>query len=297
MPMLVMRHDFRAPAFGPASTADIYTAALDQFRWADRQGWDFAVVSEHHGLDDGWLPAPVTVAGVIAGMTERIPLLLSASIVPLHDPVRLAEQIAVLDHTTKGRIWTVAGAGYRPEEFEMCGADLSRRGKLLEEYVGVMLQAWTGEPFEWRGRTITVTPKPFTQPHPTLLIGGGVEAAARHAARLRLPMMPMNEDSAARRVVRRRSREDRVRRRVRDGTVGPDLRPREPRPRTRVGGDRAVRHVRGPDLRRLPDRGPALDAHGRRRARSTTSRTARSTSSGRPTRSSRRRGRSRRWVR
>jgi len=195
MPMLVMRHDFRAPDFGPASTAEIYTAALEQFRWADQQGWDFAVVSEHHGLDDGWLPAPLTIAGVIAGMTERIPLLLSASIVPLHDPVRLAEQIAVLDHATKGRVWTVAGAGYRPEEFEMCGADLKRRGKLLEEYVGVMLKAWTGEPFEWQGRTIKVTPKPYSQPHPTLLIGGGVEAAARRAARLRLPMMPMNEDS------------------------------------------------------------------------------------------------------
>ncbi len=115
MPMLVMRHDFRAPAFGPASTADIYTDALEQFRWADQQGWDFAVVSEHHGLDDGWLPAPLTIAGVIAGMTERIPILLSAAVVPLHDPVRLAEQIAVLDHATKGRVWTVAGAGTGPK--------------------------------------------------------------------------------------------------------------------------------------------------------------------------------------
>ena len=131
---------------------------------------------------------------MIAGRTERIPLLISAVVVPLHDPVRLAEQLAVLDHATGGRIWTVAGAGYRPEEFEMAGADLRRRGKLLEEYVGVMLQAWTGEPFEWQGRTIQVTPKPLSRPHPTILVGGGVEAAARRAARLRLPMMPMNED-------------------------------------------------------------------------------------------------------
>ena len=194
MPLLAMRHDFRAPDFGPASVSEIYTAALEQFRWADQQGWDFAVVSEHHGLADGWLPAPLTIAGVIAGMTQRIPLLLSAAVVPLHDPVRLAEQIVVLDHATKGRVWTVAGAGYRPEEFEMAGAELTKRGKLLEEYVGVMLKAFTGEPFEWRGRTIHVTPKPLTQPHPTILMGGGVEAAARRAARLQLPMMPMNED-------------------------------------------------------------------------------------------------------
>jgi alkanesulfonate monooxygenase SsuD/methylene tetrahydromethanopterin reductase-like flavin-dependent oxidoreductase (luciferase family) len=194
MPLLTMRHDFRAPAFGPASMAEIYSTALEQFRWADQKGWDFAVVSEHHGIDDGWLPAPITIAGFVAGMTERIPILLSAVIVPLHDPVRLAEQLAVLDLASQGRIWTVAGAGYRPEEFEMAGAEIKRRGKILEEYVEVMLKAWTGEPFEWQGRTIQVTPKPFSEPHPTILVGGGVEAAARRAARLRLPMMPMNED-------------------------------------------------------------------------------------------------------
>ena len=98
MPLLVMRHDFRAPGFGPASAAEIYGAALEQFRWADQQGWDFAVLSEHHGLDDGWLPAPITMAALVAGMTERIPILLSAVVVPLHDPVRLAEQLAVHRH-------------------------------------------------------------------------------------------------------------------------------------------------------------------------------------------------------
>jgi alkanesulfonate monooxygenase SsuD/methylene tetrahydromethanopterin reductase-like flavin-dependent oxidoreductase (luciferase family) len=193
--MLVMRHDFRAPTFGPASAAEIYSAALEQFRWADGQGWDFAVLSEHHGVDDGWLPAPITMAAIVAGQTERIPILLSAVIVPLHDPVRLAEQLAVIDIATGGRVWTVAGAGYRSEEFEMADVEMGRRGKLLEEYVDVMLKAWTGEPFEWRGRTITATPKPQSQPHPTILVGGGVEAAARRAARLRLPMMPMNEDA------------------------------------------------------------------------------------------------------
>jgi alkanesulfonate monooxygenase SsuD/methylene tetrahydromethanopterin reductase-like flavin-dependent oxidoreductase (luciferase family) len=195
MPLFVMRHDFRAPSFGPATAPEIYSAALEQFKWADQHGWDFAVVSEHHGLDDGWLPAPVTMAAVIAGMTERIPILLSAAIVPLHDPVRLAEQLAVLDLASGGRVWTVAGAGYRAEEFEMAGVEMAKRGKLLEEYVDVMLKTWTGEPFEWQGRTIVGSPKPLSQPHPTILIGGGVEAAARRAARLRLPMMPMNEDA------------------------------------------------------------------------------------------------------
>src|SRR5947199_10729518 len=72
----------------------------------------------------------------------------------------------------------------------MAGIDRKQRGKLLEEYVDVMRKAWTGEPFEWRGRTVQVTPKPMTQPHPMMMIGGSTQGAARRAARLRLPMFP-----------------------------------------------------------------------------------------------------------
>jgi len=75
----------------------------------------------------------------------------------------------------------------------MAGVDKAQRGKLLEEFASVMLQAWTGEPFEWRGRTIRVTPEPITQPNPILFIGGGKEVAARRAARLGLPMLPMDD--------------------------------------------------------------------------------------------------------
>ena len=124
--------------------------------------------------------------------------MVSAAILPLHDPVRIAEQIAVLDNSAPGRLWVVVGAGYRVEEFEMAGLEHAARGRILEEYVGVMLQAWTGEPFDWRGRTVVVTPKPASQPHPMVLVGGGVPAAARRAARLRLPMLPMNTDQVVR---------------------------------------------------------------------------------------------------
>ena len=198
MPYLCMRHDFRAPAFGPASTREIYTAALEQYAWADRNGFDLLVLSEHHGIDDGWMPAPLTIAGVVLGRTTRARVMVSAAILPLHDPVRVAEQIAVLDNAAPGRLWIVVGAGYRVEEFEMAGLEHAARGRVLEEYVEILLQAWTGEPFDWRGRTVTVTPKPATTPHPMLLVGGGVPAAARRAARLRLPMLPMNTDQVVR---------------------------------------------------------------------------------------------------
>lgn len=190
MPYLSLRQDFRAPAFGPASLAEIYAASIEQYQWADDHGFDFAVTSEHHGVDDGWMPAPLAVAGVVLGATRRIPVMVSAAIVPLHDPVRLAEQIAVLHIAGNGRLVVIAGAGYRAVEFEMAGVEMKGRGKLLEEYVGVMLRAWSGEPFEWQGRTITVTPVPATRP--TLFMGGGTEVAARRAARLRLPLFPMH---------------------------------------------------------------------------------------------------------
>jgi alkanesulfonate monooxygenase SsuD/methylene tetrahydromethanopterin reductase-like flavin-dependent oxidoreductase (luciferase family) len=95
-------------------------------------------------------------------------------------------------------LWIVVGAGYRVEEFDMAGVDHAARGRVLEEYVNVLLEAWKGEPFEWQRRQVTVTPMPATRPHPMVLVGGGVPAAARRAARLRLPMLPMNTDQVVR---------------------------------------------------------------------------------------------------
>ncbi|MGH7820323.1 MAG: LLM class flavin-dependent oxidoreductase [Candidatus Binatia bacterium] len=146
MAMIGIRYDLRAPPFGSASHAELYRACLDQCAWADEVALDIVVLSEHHGVDDGYLPAPVTLAAAIAGRTKKIPINIAAVLVPLHDPVRLAEQLAVVSLLSGGRVSLVAGVGYRQEEFEMAGVDRRQRGKLLEEYVGVLRQAWTGEP-------------------------------------------------------------------------------------------------------------------------------------------------------
>jgi alkanesulfonate monooxygenase SsuD/methylene tetrahydromethanopterin reductase-like flavin-dependent oxidoreductase (luciferase family) len=193
--MLTLRQDFRAPAFGPTSAAAIYSEALAMWDWADAHGFSMNVVSEHHGIDDGWMPAPFTIAAIGLARTKRIPFFVSAALAPLHDPIRLAEQIAVLDNAAPGRLITVLGAGYRVEEFEMAGVEHARRGALLEEHAIAVRDALANEVVEWRGRQCRVTPRPITQPHPVLLMGGGVPAAARRAARLRLPMMPMNDDA------------------------------------------------------------------------------------------------------
>ena len=72
MAFLSMRHDFRAPAFAPESSKEIYAAALEQFAWADERGFDSLVLSEHHGVEDGWLPAPLTMKAVGMRIIDQI---------------------------------------------------------------------------------------------------------------------------------------------------------------------------------------------------------------------------------
>jgi len=194
MAMIAIRFDLRVPPFAQVTHADQYAACLDQCAWADELGLDAVVLSEHHGVEDGYSPAPLTLAAAVGGRTRRIRITVAALLVPLHDPIRLAEQLAVLDLATGSRVSFVAGLGYRREEFDMAGVDMSRRAKLLEEYVTIMRTAWTGEPFEWRGRTIRVTPKPRSQP--VVLIGGSTAIAARRAARLRAGFFPSIGDPA-----------------------------------------------------------------------------------------------------
>jgi alkanesulfonate monooxygenase SsuD/methylene tetrahydromethanopterin reductase-like flavin-dependent oxidoreductase (luciferase family) len=186
--MVGIRFDLRVPSFSRTTHAEQYAACLDMCRWADDLGLDICVLSEHHGVDDGFMSAPVTLAAAIAGATKRLRLNIAAILVPLHDPVRLAEQLAVVDLVSDGRLSLVAGLGYRQEEFDMAAVDRGQRGKLLEEYVGVLRQAWSGEPFEWRGRTVRVTPKPKNPP--LILIGGSTAIAARRAARLHAGFFP-----------------------------------------------------------------------------------------------------------
>lgn len=166
--------------------------------WAEALGFRYVALSEHHGAPDGYLSSPFTLAAAILGRTQRIKLNVAAALLPLHDPVRVAEQLATIDLIAPGRFSFVAGAGYRAVEFEMAGVDRSARGRLLEEYIGVLRSAWTGEPFEWRGRTIVVTPRPATPGGPRLILGGSVKASARRAARLHLPLFAGIEDPEVR---------------------------------------------------------------------------------------------------
>ncbi len=173
-----------------AQQAPRYRAALDMAEYADEHGFTAVSGEEHHLAATSWLPSPLILAAAIAGRTRRVRISVNALIVPLYDPVRLAEDIAVLDNLAQGRFSFVAGMGYRPDEYRAAGKDWSRRGALMDHCLSVLLKAWSEEPFEYDGALINVTPKPHTRPHPILFVGGMTAAAARRAARFGLPFSP-----------------------------------------------------------------------------------------------------------
>ncbi len=178
---LEISYDMRAPDFG-APAREIYAAALDQAAWADELGFDNIGLGEHHGSSDGYNPSPLVLVSAMGARTKRIGLRTSVLLAPLYDPIKLAEDTAVTQLITGGRLILGMGGGYRPTEFESFGRRLEDRWKLIGEAIEVLRLAWTGEPFEWKGRRCHVTPKP--EPAPPILLGGGSPAAARRAAHI-----------------------------------------------------------------------------------------------------------------
>jgi alkanesulfonate monooxygenase SsuD/methylene tetrahydromethanopterin reductase-like flavin-dependent oxidoreductase (luciferase family) len=186
----VIRFNQIQPGLEPNEMSARYKATLDMAQYADEHGFDVVSLEEHHGAENGWSPSPLITAGMVFGRCPRIGVSISALLVPLHDPLRIAEDIAVLDLASGGRLVVIAGIGYRPEEYAAHGKSWADRGKLMDESLDVLLKAWTGEPFEHRGETVRVTPIPVTKPHPLVLVGGTSRPAARRAARLGLPLSP-----------------------------------------------------------------------------------------------------------
>jgi len=184
MPLFNLRYDLRRPPFAKATSSELARTAIDQCEWADRLGFTAVTLSEHHGSPDGYSPSPLVLGGAIAARTKRLRILLAALIVPLHDPLRLAEDIAMLDVISDGRVIPVVSAGYVETEFTAFGKKLSDRKQVMDEIVPFLKQAFTGEPFEWKGRTVRVTPRPVQRPRPPIFQGGASKAAARRAARV-----------------------------------------------------------------------------------------------------------------
>jgi len=193
MGAFALRFDFRNPEFAGTPMESRYESALAMTEWADRLGFASVLLSEHHGSDDGYLPSPLTMAAAIAARTSRIRIQMAALVAPFYDPLRLAEDIAVVDLLSKGRLDVVLAAGYVTQEFAMFGRNMSERANHMTEVVTTLKQAWIGESFEFRGRVVQVRPTPAQAGGPKVVLGGSGPRAARRAASIADGFLPTDE--------------------------------------------------------------------------------------------------------
>jgi len=179
-----LRFDLRNPGFAGVSAGERLRAALDMCEWADQRGALALTVSEHHGSEDGYLPSPMVMAAAIGARTSSAMVSVAALIAPFHDPLRLAEDVAVADLACGGRLVLIIAGGYLPREFEMFDVPMNERPRRVREVVDTLRKASSGEPFEYRGRTVRITPATTNPGGPMIMLGGTSEGAARRAARI-----------------------------------------------------------------------------------------------------------------
>jgi alkanesulfonate monooxygenase SsuD/methylene tetrahydromethanopterin reductase-like flavin-dependent oxidoreductase (luciferase family) len=164
-----------------------YQEAVELVELAEEEGFDSAWVSEHHFSDDGYLPSLLPLLAAFAGATERMELGTGLVLAPFHDPIRLAEDFAVVDQLSGGRLICGLGIGWREEEFRQFGISVKSRPKRLEEITAILRLAWTEDRFDFSGRHynyegVRVMPKPARVP--LILVGGFVDDAIRRAGRI-----------------------------------------------------------------------------------------------------------------
>ena len=171
------------------SHADIIRGELDQIVWSEELGFDEIWLTEHHFINYGLSVDPATLAAAAASRTQRIRIGLAAAILPFHHPVRLAEQMALVDIISNGRLDVGVGRGNRPMEFRGFHVPQEESRDRFDEAVEILRRAWTEERFSYDGRffkvpEVSVIPKPVQRPHPPLyqvcVSKDGIENTALH---------------------------------------------------------------------------------------------------------------------
>ena len=188
-------YDFRNPPDSGTSDEALYAEILEQVAWLDQIGADLVWFTEHHFVEDGYLPSWVPVAGAMAAVTSHVTFGTDICLLPFNHPVRLAEDLAVLDNLSAGRVEVGVGMGYAPHEFRGFGFPVSRRVSLMNEGIEVLQRCFTGERFSYSGKRyhfedIVVTPG-YVQPGgPPLWVAAMSEAGAERAARYGTHFLP-----------------------------------------------------------------------------------------------------------
>lgn len=177
------------PAGSERTFAQEYRDVVELSRLAEALGFDSIWVSEHHGSSDGYLPSLLPMLAGLATATERVKLGTGVMLTPFHHPLRLAEDAAVVDQLSGGRLILGLGLGWRDEEFRMFGIPAKERVRRTSETVDILRKAWTGDRFSHDGGAfrfddVLVTPRPMQDPGPPIYLGGMVEASITRAGRL-----------------------------------------------------------------------------------------------------------------
>ena len=169
--------------------AQEYRDVVELARLAETLGFDSVWVSEHHGSSDGYLPSLLPLLAGLATATDRVQLGTGVILTPFHHPLRLAEDAAVVDQLSGGRLILGLGLGWREEEFRMFDVPPGERVRRTVETVDILRKAWTGDRFSHDGRAfqlddVRVTPRPAQEPGPPIYLGGMVEKSIKRAGRL-----------------------------------------------------------------------------------------------------------------
>jgi alkanesulfonate monooxygenase SsuD/methylene tetrahydromethanopterin reductase-like flavin-dependent oxidoreductase (luciferase family) len=192
---LGVAYDFRNPPESGISHQTLYAEIMDQVAWLDGLGLDLVWFTEHHFVDDGYLPSWIPVAAAMAARTKRVRFSCDVCLLPFNHPLRLAEDLAVLDNISGGRVEIGVGMGYAPHEFRGFGLPVSRRVSLTDEGIAVLRHAFTGEKFSFEGKRysfqdVRITPGYVQSGGPPLWIAAMSQPGALRAARFAANLLP-----------------------------------------------------------------------------------------------------------
>ncbi|HKC51770.1 MAG TPA: LLM class flavin-dependent oxidoreductase [Myxococcota bacterium] len=182
-------YDFRNPPQWRQDPAKLYEGIVAQIERAEALGWDDVWLSEHHFIADGYTPSMLPLACAIAARTKRIQIGTSVLLLPLHDPLRVAEDAATVDVMSNGRFQLGVAGGYRKGEFTGFGIPASERAARMNEALPILRRLFAGERVTtrdarfYRYTDVELTPLPVQQKM-KLWVGGFSEPAVRRAARL-----------------------------------------------------------------------------------------------------------------
>jgi alkanesulfonate monooxygenase SsuD/methylene tetrahydromethanopterin reductase-like flavin-dependent oxidoreductase (luciferase family) len=181
-------YDFRNPPGSKMSYKKLYEDILSQIEWIEELGYEYVWLTEHHFTEDGYSPSILPIAAAIASRTKKIRIATGIALLPLHDPIRLAEDGATVDIISGGRFELGGAVGYKVDEFKGFNIPRKERGDRADEVLEIVTRLWRGEKLNFKGKyyivsNVKISPEPVQKPNPPIWVGGFVNASAKRAVK------------------------------------------------------------------------------------------------------------------